>query len=500
MKQFEKIFELLGMNSRNGLYLTAENNWKGMLPTRIEWLLKEKLQPAAFFCVDKKPMVLFYNSPPNKEHLFRAIWNFNDSPVVIINEPDVVEIFNGFSYLKDKKTLDKLEDESSLNAFSYFELVTGKTWQNYENKLKYQNRADYHLLKNIKDTRDKLISDYCMDSFISNAFIGKCIFIRYLIDREVRINFDGKLRTWTNDDLCELLNHKNKTIQFLNYLKDRFNGEAFLLSDSHLNKIPKEAFVVLSSLMRGDEIASGQMSLFDVYDFSIIPVEFISNVYEHFIGSENQATKGAYYTPLFLVDYIIAETVEKYFSENPKEYSCKVLDPACGSGIFLVEALRRMIERYKEIKKTTSIKTKRLKDILRELAEENIFGIDKDQNAINVALFSVYLALLDYQEPKDIENFKFPKLIGKNFFIEDFFDSKAEFNKTINQIIFTFILGNPPWKRGSDSSALFIKYIITRNFPLSHSLSIFSAATRGGLHLSNNIFYISDSAGSRICF
>ena len=204
------------------------------------------------------------------------------------------------------------------------------------------------------------------------------------------------------------------------------------------------------------------MSLFDIYDFSIIPVEFISNVYEHFIGGEKQAKKGAYYTPLFLVDYIIAETVEKYFIENPKEYTCKILDPACGSGIFLVEALRRMIERYQKINKITSSNTNSFKELLRKLAEENIFGIDQDDDAINVAIFSVYLALLDYQEPKEIENFKFPRLINRNFFTSDSFDLNADFNNIIKKINFNFILGNPPWKRGSDKNSLFLKYIQER--------------------------------------
>lgn len=459
MKELKEIFERLGMNDQNGLFLTAENNWKKMLPARVAWLLKDKLKPEAFFCIDNKPIVLFYDSPQKKEELFKAIWNFNESPVVIINEPGTVEIFNGLSYLKDEKTLEKLEDESKLNAFSYFELVTGKTWQIYKNKLRYQNRVDYYLLKNIKDTRDLLINEYGIDdSSLSNALIGKCIFIRYLIDRNVRINFDGKLRTWTNTEFCSLLENKNQTIEFLNYLTNHFNGEAFLLENSRLTNIPKEAFVILSRLMRGDEISSGQTSLFDIYDFSIIPVEFISNVYEHFIGEENQAKKGAYYTPLFLVDYIIAETIEKYFTENPKKYNCKVLDPACGSGIFLVEALRRMIERYQKINNVTSTKAKKLK----EIAEDNIYGIDKDENAINVALFSVYLALLDYQEPKEIENFKFPQLIDKNFFIKDFFDLQADFNNIIKKIDFDFIIGNPPWKRGSDKNALFMKYIKAR--------------------------------------
>ena len=125
---------------------------------------------------------------------------------------------------------------------------------------------------------------------------------------------------------------------------------------------------------------------------------------------------------MFLVDYIISKTIGKYFDENRKEYNCKILDPACGSGIFLVEALRRMIERYRDINKTNPVSTNDFKEVLKRLAEENIFGIDQDKegNAINVAIFSVYLALLDYQEPKEIENFKFPELRKTIFLIMTF--------------------------------------------------------------------------------
>ncbi len=459
MKNLEAIFDRLGMNKQNGLYLTAENNWKEILPERIKWLLTDKLKPEAFFCIDNKPLVLFYNSPQNKKELFKAVWNFNESPVVIINEPASVEIFNGLSYLKEKETLDKLENESRLNDFSYFELVTGKTWQTYENKLKYQNRVDYKLLENIRAARDLLIKEHVPDSSVSNALIGKCIFIRYLIDRRVNIKFDNKSGEWTNADFCGLLKDKNKTIDFLKYLTKQFNGEAFLLNEDQLNSVPEGAFEILSDLMRGTDMSSGQMNLFDVYDFSIIPVEFISNVYEHFIGSENQAKKGAYYTPVFLVDYIIKETVEKHFDANPEEYNCRVLDPACGSGIFLVQALRRMIERYREIKQITSTD----EAILKKIAEENIYGIDQDRDAINVAMFSTYLTLLDYvKDPKKIENFKFPTLTNKNYFTSDFFNLENDFNSIIKKINFNFILGNPPWKRGSDKKALFLKYIEER--------------------------------------
>ena len=244
----------------------------------------------------------------------------------------------------------------------------------------------------------------------------------------------------------------------MKYLENKFNGEAFLLKDDELDKVPQEAFDTLKRLLEGAEISSGQQSLFDVYDFSIIPIEFISNVYESFVGEEKQKGRGAYYTSKFLVDYILSETVEKQLKDQ-SEYNCRVLDPACGSGIFLVEALRRIIEKYQDSHDGVINEEK-----LKLLAENNIYGIDKDENAINVAIFSIYLALLDYQKPKEIENFIFPNLIQNgNFYIADFFDANAEYNENFKKLEFDFIIGNPPWKRGGNDENLFVKYIKNRD-------------------------------------
>ena len=78
------------------------------------------------------PSYCFTILPQIKKNSSRLSGTSMNPLVVIINEPNTVEIFNGLSYLSEEKTLEKLEDASELNNFSYFELVTGKTWQNYK--------------------------------------------------------------------------------------------------------------------------------------------------------------------------------------------------------------------------------------------------------------------------------------------------------------------------------------------------------------------------------
>ena len=470
MKKLEEIFLKLSLDSGNGLFITNEKLWKSQtsFPNRVKRLIERKIEPDAIFVFDNKPIILFFQNPKDKTELHKEIWNFNECPIAVIIENDEVEIFNGFSIDKETKLLQFLGGEESLSDFSYFELVTGQTWDKYHEQLNYKNRVDYLLLENIKGAREVLLGKNGNRAKLVNAILGKIIFVRYLIDRKVKIKFDGKLRVWTNEEFCQLLEFPDEVQLFFRYLEDKdkgFNGDLFPLSPSEYQQITKQDYGILKNLLLGYDFAFEQPSLFELYDFSIIPIEFISNVYELFIGKDNQKEAGAYYTPLFLVDYILKETVEQKLSDHKpisnKYAYCKVLDPACGSGIFLVETLRKIIEKHIDATEI-EIKSEKFKTAIINLAKENIYGIDKDPSAVQVAVFSIYLTLLDYLEPPAIETFKFPILLNSNFFEGDFFDESAVFNQAIGDIDFNFILGNPPWK-GNGMDAVGKAYLSRRN-------------------------------------
>lgn len=467
MKKLNEIFSMLGLSKENGLFLTKDNKWKTetSFPNRVKRLIERKIEPDAFFCFDNKPMILFFENRENKSELHEAIWNFNECPIAIFIDEDTVEIFNGFSIDENTKLLKFLGKEDKLNDFSYFELVTGRTWEQNQKEFTYNNRVDYKLLKNIEATQIEL-TKINIDRNIANALLGKVIFVRYLIDRKVKLNFEGESRPWINDDFVELLYNSRKTKAFFNYLQDKergFNGDLFPISENVFDKIPIPAFELLQRLLSSEDIVSGQKSLFDLYDFSILPIEFISNVYEKFIGKDNQADSGAFYTPTFLVDYILSKTVDQKLNGQDIEYNCKVLDPSCGSGIFLVETLRKIIDKYKEITQI-EVDSPEFRETLKRLAIDNIFGVDEDSSAIQVAIFSIYLTMLDYLESAEIENFKFPNLLGTNFYTADFFNETHDFNQKFQSIAFDYILGNPPWMRGKGEKEkpLFLQYVEKR--------------------------------------
>jgi hypothetical protein len=486
MKNLFDIFEKLRLNKENGLFITANNKWQTEcnFSSRIEKLIKEKIKPDAFFVFDNKPLILFYDSHENKEIIHKALWNFNECPIIFFVDNGNIEIYNGFRYLKEKSSLELFAGKESINDFNYFEIVSGKTWDKYQSWLKYDSRVDYHLLKNIKAARDILIFKNQLYPNVANALIGKVIFVRYLIDRNIKIGFEGE-KHWSNIVFCSLLSNRNNAINFFKYLEQKFNGDMFKLDDSEYLHITQDALNTIISLLNEDDLGNGQQSLFKLYDFSIIPIEFISNVYESFIGESNQENEGAYYTPLFLVDYILNETVEKYHQNNKNEYTCKVLDPACGSGIFLVETLRKIIERYISLNPEIKEDSEEFKEVLRQLAIDNIFGIDKNLSAIQVAIFSIQLTLLDYQKPSSIETFKFPKLLNTNFFEADFFDTTHAYNEILKQKNLNFILGNPPWKgNGMDSlGKAYLKNRKTREKGKKYPIAVNNGETAEGFVL-----------------
>jgi len=454
----QEIYSRLKLTEDSLIRVSSDKDWqkKVALPSRIYRLLEknELLKTLdAFFCFDNKPLILFFTLEDSnkKQELHKAIWNFNESPIAIIVENNAVEIFNGFSIDENTKLLHSIGGVEKLDDFTYFELVTGKTWEKYQEDLGHKNRVDYKLLKNIEAAQG-LMMNLELSQTLVNALIGKIIFYRYLIDRKVRLNYQGKEK-WDNGDLCQCLANKDSFLAFVRHLENKdtgFNGDMFRITPEDYQLISQDALNVLIRLLESEDLMTGQRSLFDLYDFSILPIEFISNMYEKFIGVDKQNKESAYYTPTFLVDYIVAETVEKHLSADDNNYDCRILDPSCGSGIFLVESLRRIIEKYVRVKKIKNTNTESFREGLKKLVCDNIFGIDKDYDAIQVAIFSIYLTLLDYQEPADIEKFKFPNLFGKNLICSDTFDVANTGLKELEgkKLQFDFIIGNPPWKRG----------------------------------------------------
>jgi hypothetical protein len=449
MKALMEIFEKLGLTKDNGLFIYEDMKWEGLFSQKTKYALM-KIGPDAFFCFNNEPLILFFESPENESDIHKKCWNFNKAPVIIVNTRSGLKIYNGFSFNVHKGLLHMLADKSKIKHFSYWNLVTGQLWKEYEKEFSKQKRLDYKLLRNIGDARSILIKEKKLTPSIANKLIGRLVFTRYLIDRKIKIDFNGSNNgILSNEELLTLIKDRDALYDFFDFLNSRFKGDLFPLNGEKYDVGP-EHLEVLYRLFKGEEIKTRQRSLFSIYNFDIIPIEFVSNIYEYFIGKDKQEQNKSFYTPPFLVDYVLNQTVGNFLKKDTPGFNCKVLDPACGSGIFLVEALRLLILKSRNSNSHLKPSQPEFKEAIKKILIDNIFGIDKDRDALEIAAFSLYITMLDFfEEPRDINGFEFPNLLGTNLIKADFFNNEHNFNRRFgsgnDKINLDFILGNPPW-------------------------------------------------------
>ena len=528
MNRLAQLFQDLGYTRENGLfYLSEADEWIQIFPYRIGHVLRDIIKPYAFFCLHREgsvhtdhpeplnnPIILFFDNPSEEDfekNIPKWTFSFGQAPVIIINRNETIDIYHGYDFDEQHPQWLRKIDRSVIaeNDFSLGNLIVGKTWEKlYERYFKNTPTVDKYLLKNIIDARRLLIAGDVggLSPKTANRLIGRLLFIRYLIDRKVSFkegHISGETIQERRKNFLSLLQSKEKTYTFFTSITNKFNGDLFPLIEKddkgeiiydEKNEVNEHIHLkIMYELFDGSELFpmwgkdhgyTVQRSLFQMYDFAVIPVELISNIYENFLGElahkhENrprnlrdfpqakQKQIKAYYTPPFLVDYILSQTVTPHLDHQQDSVSCKVLDPACGSGIFLVETLRKIIAKEMEIHPVIGSEGKPgiPNERLWELVHDNIFGIDIDSEAIEIAIFSLYITLLDYKTPIEIEEFNFEKLKGVNFFggkEADFFNEDHPFNQKFKyEVELDFIISNTPW--GDVKESRYHEYIKERN-------------------------------------
>ncbi len=233
------------------------------------------------------------------------------------------------------------------------------------------------------------------------------------------------------------------------------------------------------------------------YDFKQIPADVLGGVYESYLSyiaqklievdkegksgkllkvedkkemkeksRKKRKEQGIYYTPKFIVDYIVKNTLGEKLKEVKtvnELKKIKVLDPACGSGSFLTVALETINEKYKEFNSPGDQTTKTT------ILLENIYGVDLDAQAVELAHLNLLIDALDTRAklPKLAKNIKngnslisgaeeeLKKYFGDSWRNKKPFDWKDEFSDVFKQGGFDVIIGNPPWGANIDSD---VKY------------------------------------------
>jgi len=425
--------------------------------------------------------------------LHRLLWNQDVAPYIIVHTTEGLRVYSGFAYADGAKKPEEsgvLHELTKFNAISSIvrlfhrsEIDAGRLWQSPKLRIDPSRRVYHRLLDSLR-ALDKSLQKGLdgLSKEVSHALIGKFVYLRYLRDRGILS--DDRLARWDLkfDDVFGPRARKGSLETLSNHLDDWLNGEIFPLPWRGERSPSPEQIQAVAGAFRGDEHGRDGVQLhlgFEAYDFSFIPIETLSLVYEQFLhtpdpkrnekengGKSKGRQEGAYYTPLPLVNFMLAG-LER---QKPLTRGMRVLDPSSGSGTFLVQAYRMLIE--KTIQETGS-KPKPRK--LRAMLEESIFGCDVDSDACQVTQLSLILTLLDYVDPPDLlgamHAFKLPTLCETedqmkadsghtpNILNDNFFGIEPKLAAAIagragranagvdwRKQGFDWIVGNPPWK------------------------------------------------------
>lgn len=383
----------------------------------------------------------------------REVWNLGCAPLLWVVSPSSIEIYNGFG----RPQLPGAERKNRLNTFDHspeqlarlndyagrLTMETGQFWQR-PTGVDRSTGVDSLLLRDLGALESDLVTAH-LDHRETQGLIGRTIFAKYLIDRKI-VTAGRLCDVCGYPDLADALCDQDATGRLFDWLRNAFNGDMFPETlggppeAKHLRRV--------ASFLRA-EAPAGQTSLFP-YRFDVIPVELISSIYERFVHSSAAAgggerdrshprTQGVYYTPLTAVSLVLDEVFDGLSGNET------VIDFTCGSGVFLVEALRRLVRLKAKGKSPT-------RKMVREALYEQVYGVDDNEAAVQIAAFSLYLAALELDpDPHESSSLKFEPLVGRTLLAGD--AHRIEHTQAGEHVLatdtglrrFDVVVGNPPW-------------------------------------------------------
>ncbi len=403
----------------------------------------------------------------------KKVWSSGVVPIVCVFYDTEIKIIDCTTHIKDdgkpEYLFESLKQTAKIknlydNQFA-IKIKSGIFWEEEDNKKKFEfkNSAYDLLIKNIRIVINEFQSAFAeIPALLIKKTIIQSILIKYL---EERIDEDGSkllsekfFKKYNSSTFNDVL-RAGKFIQLIEELNDPikgFNGNVFDWKDEDKNSLREVPLIKLAELLDTNrDLSNNQGSLFPdwrYFEFKFIPVELISRLYEEFLASthdpgltqdKKKKEEGTFYTPSHLVKLLVDEVLplKRYQEINLDEF--QILDPTCGSGIFLVITYKRLVQIWRL---QNGMKLPTL-NVLKKLLK-NIYGIDKEEQAIQLASFSLCLALCNELKPIEIiTKLKFDDLRSSNIIHSDFFHSNLLQNKK-----FDLIIGNPPFVRGGTKS------------------------------------------------
>ncbi len=401
-------------------------------------------QPAAFV-IDNTAQRFTQDQLAQTHH---DLWLHGVAPLVYIAWPSRIDVLScargpdfwregvrRYSPAAQLNIASKVEAALAKRRFSARRLADGTFWEDPLNqRLANHERAAHESL-----IREVIRTDKSLDGEarpISRRLLLLTVLIKYLEDRGVfpGPGWFGRFHKGARSFLDVLKGEEPDEVSgLLEALEKKFNGDVFTLHDGA--RLTKAALRSFARLVEARTLGD-QRYLWELYSFAHLPVEVISHLYQRFVPGST-----AVYTPPFLASLLLDHAMP-YSELTGRE---RVLDPSCGSGVFLVGAFRRLVNawRAKHSWRTPDVET--LKAILRN----QIFGVEMEPGAVDLTAFSLALAVCDSLKPNVIwSDLRFDRLRGSNLREADFFDaclpSGGEEPEQIAK--YDFVVGNPPFE------------------------------------------------------
>lgn len=513
MQEVKVFFEDRGFDFKNVLESRS-------ITINNEKILNQKIRNKIYFykCPKATRTSFYLILEPLEENEFillrKYIWNENLADLIFLvdlkqgntlfGNPRLNLYYAKVSPLEKKAEMDKFDvletksnskskDNHRIESISKAQFDNGLVWHYYReflDKIKKSKSIDKILVDTLY-TLKKNLSQKIDDEEKVQALIDRTLYIKYLEDNHIINSFFYEYYFGNNCSGYKSLlekNDNNNLNRLFEIIHEIFDNKLFDNPKIEKEYLTNEVCNLIYYSISG-ATSSGQLSLFD-FQFDILPVEFISYIYEVFL-TDKQKASGIYYTPKKLAQLIVDDVI-------PDGQIGSVLDPSCGSGMFLIVAFQKLLENdllIKEAEKTNSIE-----NIIRrriELLSDNIFGIEKQKIAQRFTLFSLSLQVFkglnreelkqyiatELSTNKKVNIFKnhhsfFENIICKNTLTteEDLFEGRQ----------FDYIVGNPPFFEISqtDEEYSFIK----ADIPIGDE--IFSIAKIVGKHQISQCFFI----------
>lgn len=458
-------------------------------------------------CVFREEDVIF-NSDEHIQ-LHAKLWSAGKNEIYIIIGRTRADIINARKPAKEengKLTLAELKLGEVLNGysderFSAYLFGSGTFWEQteFQDKLDEASGPYIHLLTYLLAVRKKFLINRTEIDLLPET-VDKLLIVSILVKflEEIRDD-DGKhtlksiYRKLKVASFAEAV-EKGLTLDVFNKLASEFNGKIFdNFTDTEKKKIKNTDLSLLANFLTAKiDLRTNQIFLWEQYNFNHLPAEVISAIYENFIQAEaarknGQNEKGVVYTPIHLVNFLIDEAMpldQPSLFQNDK---FRILDPTCGSGVFLVSAYKRLLQWWAINNSNAEYIQYPSAKVAKRILEDNIYGVDVKETAVLISILGLTTALLDKLSPKEIWNqLRFSDLRTHNLQCANIFKWAA--NNTVNEK-FDLVIGNPPFnpETGVKKSAILAPSylqklnIVSKQIPRSNfALHFFEASLRLG--------------------